>query len=262
MIRSTILLLLMLFSAVSHADEITILPLHHRLPEQVLPTLEPLVAPGGSIVGANNQLFVRTTAENLAQLQQVLAMLDTPLHRLLITVRQSRQQQQTDRQAAIDGLSVTTGKQHQVQLQGSLQQGSRQLDNDIRQQIQTLDGSPASIFLGEQYPVAMMVYSQDPQQPIRQDVIHYVDIGSGFTATPRVVGQNVVLTIQPVQQLREQGQISSSTLSSEISGPLGSWISLGGTTQQHSQSAQSLLGAGSGRGNQQTQVWLKVDLLD
>ena len=76
--------LLLIASYTLSAEEITILPLHHRLPEQVLPTLEPLVSPGGSIVGAGNQLFVRTTPENLLELQTVLAAIDKPLQRLLI----------------------------------------------------------------------------------------------------------------------------------------------------------------------------------
>ena len=39
----------------------------------VLATLPPLLAPGGSLTGAQNQLFVRTTPDNLAELKAVLA---------------------------------------------------------------------------------------------------------------------------------------------------------------------------------------------
>ena len=90
-------LLLTICAFAVQAEEIVILPLHHRLPEQVLPTLEPLVAPGGSIVGAGNQLFVRTSPENLLDLQKVLQAIDKPLRRVLISVRQgngSNQQNQ------------------------------------------------------------------------------------------------------------------------------------------------------------------------
>ncbi len=255
-----VLLVLMLFLATSvTADEITILPLQHRLPEQVLPTLQPLIAPGGSIVGANNQLFVRTTPDNLAQIQQVLAALDTPLQRLLISVKQSLDNQQQQQRAGIDRLEIDTQSNPGVRLKGSLSKSSTTLSDQISQQVQTIDGSPATIYLGESFPLAMIWHA--PDHHASQQLIQYVDVGSGFTATPRISGQDVVVTIEPVQQIRNDSQILGSTLSTEIRGPLGSWIALGGSTQQQNGASQQLLNQSSSQANQQQQVWLKVDQL-
>ena len=81
---SLLLLILICFPAVS--DELTIIELQHRLPEQVIPSLKPLLSDGGTMVGANSQLFIKTTPNNLEEIRQALAVLDRPLHRLLISV--------------------------------------------------------------------------------------------------------------------------------------------------------------------------------
>ena len=66
--------------------ELEIIPLQSRMSEEVIPILSPLVAPGGTITGMNNQLIIKTTPDNLAEIKKVLENLDRPPRRLLITV--------------------------------------------------------------------------------------------------------------------------------------------------------------------------------
>ena len=65
-----------------------IIPLQHRMTDDVVPILRPLVAPGGTITGMNNQLIIKTTPDNLAEIKNVLQSLDRSPRRLLITVKQ------------------------------------------------------------------------------------------------------------------------------------------------------------------------------
>lgn len=83
-------LILLLHNIVGHAQDLKleIIPLRHRLTDEVLPVLLPLVAPGGTLSGMNNQLIIRTTETNLAELKQVLARIDQAARRLKIYVRQ------------------------------------------------------------------------------------------------------------------------------------------------------------------------------
>lgn len=83
-------LILLLHNIVGHAQDLKleIIPLRHRLTDEVLPVLQPLVAPGGTLSGMNNQLIIRTTETNLAELKQVLARIDQAARRLKIYVRQ------------------------------------------------------------------------------------------------------------------------------------------------------------------------------
>ena len=64
-----------------------VIDLRHRTAEQILPDLRPLLAPGAVLTGQRNQLIVRTSPENLAELRRALEALDRPARRLVISVR-------------------------------------------------------------------------------------------------------------------------------------------------------------------------------
>lgn len=255
-------LLLLLCSFTVSAEEIAILPLHHRLPEQVLPTLEPLVTPGGSIVGAGNQLFVRTTPENLAELQRVLQALDQPLRRLLISVRQGNDSSQEGRDMHIQHGNIRLGEQPQVDVNAVIRQGERSGNQQTIQQVQTVEGSAAQIYLGQSLPIAMRQVWRDHGRLSVNDSVQYVDIGTGFTAQPRVNGDQVFLTISPLQQQMSGGSIEQSSLDTTVSGRLGQWLSLGGSNVTSTQQQSGLSGSASEQGSRQQQVWLKVDVLE
>ena len=254
--------LLLMASYTLSAEEITILPLHHRLPEQVLPTLEPLVSPGGSIVGAGNQLFVRTTPENLAELQTVLAAIDKPLQRLLISVRQGNDFRADERSLSIQQGSIKLGDNSQIQLEGSVQNNQSQGNNQSSQQVQTVEGAAAQIYLGQSLPLAMRQIQRQNHQLVLTDTIEYVDVGTGFTALPRLIGDQVEMSISPLQQQLNGNQIEQANLSTIIRGPLGTWIPLGGGEISSNQQQSGLAGSSNQRNTRQQHVWLKVERLN
>lgn len=261
MLRYLFALLLMASYTLS-AEEITILPLHHRLPEQVLPTLEPLVSPGGSIVGAGNQLFVRTTPENLAELQTVLASIDKPLQRLLISVRQGNDFRADERGLSIQQGSIQLGDNSQIQLEGSVQNDQKQSNSQSSQQVQTVEGAAAQIYLGQSLPLAMRQIQRQNHQLVLTDTIEYVDVGTGFTALPRLIGDQVELSIYPLQQQLNGNQIEQANLSTIIRGPLGTWIPLGGGEISSNQQQSGLAGSSNQHNTRQQHVWLKVERLN
>ena len=79
---------LALFASTACAQNaLEIISLRYRTAEQVLPSLRPLLEPGGTISGQGSQLFVRASPANLSDLRLALEVLDTPPRRLLISVR-------------------------------------------------------------------------------------------------------------------------------------------------------------------------------
>ena len=56
-----------------------IIPLQNRFVNDMVPTLSQLVADGGTVTGANGQLVIRTTPENLVDLKRVIDKLDAQL---------------------------------------------------------------------------------------------------------------------------------------------------------------------------------------
>jgi type II secretory pathway component GspD/PulD (secretin) len=80
-----------------------IVPLRHRTVAEILPILQPLVAPGGGVSGMNDQLVIRATPANLAQIKGLLAGLDTPARRLRIAVEQGTASQGSGGGVGIQG---------------------------------------------------------------------------------------------------------------------------------------------------------------
>src|SRR5688572_2020359 len=83
------LVFLWALSAPAASATLEVIPLKYRTADQLIPVLKPLLDPQGSISGMQNQLIIRTTPRNLAELKRVLATLDTMPRRLMITVMQA-----------------------------------------------------------------------------------------------------------------------------------------------------------------------------
>jgi DNA-binding MurR/RpiR family transcriptional regulator len=80
-LRSTVVLglflLLNLFGALpARAQGLEIIELKQRSADQVLPTLLPLVEPGGTLTGVNNQLFLRASPRNREEIKRVLDVIN------------------------------------------------------------------------------------------------------------------------------------------------------------------------------------------
>ena len=74
----TMLLALLLYTLPVHGQGtvLEVIPLKYRTAEQIIPTLKPMLDKNGSMSGMQNQLIVRTTPANLAELKKILASLD------------------------------------------------------------------------------------------------------------------------------------------------------------------------------------------
>ena len=96
------LALLLACSAVAQ-QQLEIIPLRSQTVDRVLPTLLPLVEPGGTLIGANDQLFLRASAQNRAEIKRVLEAIDRPSRRLIIRVSHDRASEASSRGAEIGG---------------------------------------------------------------------------------------------------------------------------------------------------------------
>jgi type II secretory pathway component GspD/PulD (secretin) len=64
-----------------------IISLRYRTVEQVVPALQPLVEPGGTLSGSRGQLFLRASPANVAEIRRALDAIERPSRRLPIPVR-------------------------------------------------------------------------------------------------------------------------------------------------------------------------------
>lgn len=226
-----------------------VIPLHYRPLDEIVHTLRPLVPPPGAVTGLNNQLVVRTTPSNLAEIHGVLASLDRPPRRLMIAVKQGRWEDLRGYLAQATGsvhagdVTVSTGKEARrgrglnVGVDSGDAQanvrvwGTRGRDDAVGiQRIQTTEGQEAFIQTGQAVPVGERFNAYGAVA----DTVRYQDIGTGFYVTARVSGDAVSLEASPHSaRLSPQGGggIDYQAASTVVSGRLGEWILLGGSQE-------------------------------
>ena len=137
------LALLLVF--VAHAQTLEVIPLKYRTADQVLDTLRPLVEPGGTLTGQGNQLIVRVSSANLAEIRRALDAIDRPQRRLQISVRFDDALESSRRDLAVGGSVSNQG----VRIEGSARDSQRNLAERVDYRVQSMDGGRATILAGE-----------------------------------------------------------------------------------------------------------------
>jgi hypothetical protein len=264
--RRLLIALLCCFSTLLLAQqEMEIIPLQHRTVDQVLPTLLPFVEPGGALSGMNNQLILRGSAKNRAQIKQALVAMDTPPRRLIIRVSQNRGGE-GQQQAAEASLSVVGTQRGDASLNARTVDTRSLRDARTAQSLQVVDGARAFIQIGQSLPLPLRQTVLGPKGVTMSDSVVYRDMGQGFYAVPRLAGDRVTLEISPQSETPNAAggstlAINTQRLSTTVSGRLGEWIELGGSSQQESGSAHGQWSAGTNELRDRRSVWLQVEEL-
>lgn len=265
------LLFVLLFAlGAAQADEVEVIQLKYRTAEQVIPTLRPLVEPGGAISGMQSTLVIRASRANIAQLRQVLDTLDRTPRRLLISVRQDGGASFERRSAGVAGtvgsgdvrVGVNEPPRRESGVTISAQDSSGTRGESVASQVQALEGSPAFIATGQSVPVQSTVVTPVPGGRVVQSTTGFQSTGSGVYVIPRVSGDRVFLEItQQSSSPGRQGPGAANVqqLSTSASGRLGEWFPLGGMDQSSTRSQSGVLQGSSGTRTAASSVWVRVD---
>ena len=255
-------MLTLALSGTGHTQQtvLEVITLKYRNADQVIPILRPLLAPGGTISGLQNRVIVRTTPDNLAELQKVLGQIDGAPRRLLISVKQDADASSSLDEAEISGSIGSDRARATVPGTGSNQGGTvviKRGDDKVKgralgsqsaatdrsvQTLQVLEGNEAYISVGQS--------------------AEYRDVGTGFRVRPRLNGNNVTLEIstQRDSMADQNGQsINVQRVDTVISGRLGQWMELGGIGQQSVQRDSGTVYRRSNIGADNRRVLLKVE---
>lgn len=265
---------------------VEVLPLKYRKSEQVIPVLQPLLGRDSSISGFQNQLVIRATPAELAQLKRVLADIDTAPKRLLITVRQDADQDRDRREAELSGSIGNQNARITVPGSGSREGGNavfrdgddrlrgrvvdsqRSSSSSTQQSIQVLEGYSAFIRVGESRPLrSRQVVRTVVNGQIVERVVEgtdYRDATTGFSVVPRIQGNIVTLDIDPQREVFEEGRrgtVNVQRVVTTVSGRLGEWMDLGGINESRSDNQSTLLGRSSTSSSERRGVQVKVEEL-
>ncbi len=243
------------------ADSLEIIELRSKTVDQVLPTLQPLVEPGGTLTGMNNQLFLRASPRNRADIKRALEALDKPARQLVIQVSTQHQADDSSRGGSVDGQAVI-GTHSRVNANARVWDTRSARSDRGGQMVRVLEGNAAFIQIGDTLPIPMRQVVVGPGGAIINETVVYQDIGRGFYALPRVNGQRVTLDISQHADGVGQygpGSVQTQRLSTTVSGRLGEWIELGGSGQQGSNRQSGTTSLSTSEVRDRRSIWLKVE---
>jgi type II secretory pathway component GspD/PulD (secretin) len=261
--------ILLLACGAVRAEEVEVIALKYRTADQLIPTLSPLVEPGGGLSGMQSTLIIRSSRRNIEQLRQVIATLDRLPRKLLISVRQDAAATSGDRGARVSGTigsgDVRVGVNEPPRAEGAtvtLHDSRSARDERITSRVQALEGSPAYIAVGQEVPVQQSIITHSPTGSITQSTVQYRNISTGFYVTPRLAGERVFLDIATQAAAPAgygPGSANVQQVQSSASGRLGEWFQLGGIDQSAMRSQSGILqGTRETRGSINS-VWVKVE---
>jgi type II/III secretion system protein len=208
-----------------------IIPLRHRTVEQVLPVLRPLVEPGGTLSGHSNQIFLRASPANVAEIRRALESIDRPLRRLQISVRFDDAAQASRQEIGAGGQISNRGARIDIGVQDSQVRSAERID----QRLQLLEGGRGVIFAGQSREL--------------------VDRATGFVVVPRLAGDTVHVDIAPQREVGDNFQRAATTVSAR----LGEWFEIGGAGESAVRDERGILSVRRSSTSAERRIWLKVE---
>lgn len=258
-----VFLALLMISTLAWGQTLEIIDLRHRSAEQLLPQIAPFVEPGGAISGMNDKLFLRASRRNQAEILDLVAALDTPQRRLMISVRQDGADSGAERGAGVTGRVEVGAGGTAIAGRGHLYQSDSRSRRDVSQQVQTIDGGRAAIMVGQSMVLPLRQVILTPLGAVVSESMVQRDLGTGFVAVPQLNGERVTVTVSPrdVTLGPVPGTINTQQLLTTVSGRLGEWLELGGSVGEQSGSSGAIGAYGSGSASRQRRLLLKVEEL-
>jgi hypothetical protein len=240
--------LLLLIAGLPAWAEMEVIALKYRTAEQVLPVLRPLMESCGALSGVNNQLVIRASRANIAELRKVINSVDVAPRRFMISVRQDA------------GGAGNSGEPGGTASAARVYDSRSARETRMEQRIQAMEGTPAFIQIGSSVPVTNRVVTQGPGGAVVTDSIAYRDATAGFEVVPRVAGDRVMLDISPRRDaIAAGGAIGVQRMASTASGRLGEWFELGGASQDESRQAGGMVAGTSALRQDVRRVWVRVE---
>ena len=231
--------------------------LRNRPADELVPLIQPLLAPGDTLVPNNFQLILKASPETVREVRALLGQVDRRPHRLVIYVAQGSQ---------ITGAAAGAGAQIRgridtnrpdrsgAAIRGEIYQSQGQDRTGATQKVQTLDGRSAMIQVGQHLPL-----------PYGWGGVQYQPVTTGFAVTPRLAGDRVTLAIEPWSDRLAQGQggvIQSQSARTQVTAALGEWVEIGGAAETSVREQSGLTGGGYANASRDSHILLKVEDLD
>ena len=251
------------------AAQFKIVTLQHRFAEDILPIVQPLVDSGGTISGMQNHLIIRTSAENMAEIEQIIHTLDVARQNFKITVSRqdytnnSNSNTNITARKRIGNVEITTGDDPKNSQGGAhIQLNDRQTktQNNIDQFINVTDGERAYISVGQSVPFTQEWVTLTRRYISVQRSTEFIDISTGFSVRSRSIGKQIEVEITPrIAQLNRNASIDFEELATTVRVNRGEWFDLGRTMQQKDEISRAILGWQKNSQSLNNQLFIRID---
>lgn len=259
-----------LSSALADNTVLQMFPMQHRMPQELLPTIQSMVGPDGAVTAIQTQLMVRATPDRMRDIEAVIQSLDTAIQNLKITVKHGLTQraERSSIDVAVNGRVY--GRSGVGVRGGNVQNGDALdvsiQDNDLDQQSSTsefltvMDGRSAYIKVGQLIPFTSQWSMLVQRYALTRTSTEFREISTGFTVTPRQIGQDVELEITPtISSFNAGNTIQFTRLTTVVRVRKREWLDLGGMVESRDEVSQQILSRGSHSGNKHETLMVKVE---
>lgn len=268
-------------SAYANTVEVHVIPLKHRLAEDVVPVLRPLLAPGESVNSMDNRLIVRATPATLTLIEKTLSEIDTVRRNLRISVRHTEQTESTQDNHEVSG-RVQTGNTRIIVSNGSRERGAVSIGGtgsnsglqvrterhsisshgSSNQNLTVMDGGRAFLRVGESIPDVQQFLVWVGNRPAFVTGVQYRDVTTGFEVEPRIVGERIMLKVSPRLAFRaDHGTqiVNFEELHTQLSVRPGEWVDLGGMVGNAHELNRRILGSRHRTASDSSGFLIRVD---
>jgi hypothetical protein len=256
---------LALLCAPAQADnELRTIPLKHRPAHEIIPLVQPLLAPGEAVTGTDFRLFVRASDKSL------LAQLDVAPRQWTVTVRQAVVREQNAVRYSVSGeaqvgdsVRITTGGRaapDTVTVDAKVLSTAKR--DERTQTLKVSDGQRAYVQTGQAVPRLRMVLTIGQREAILAQGVEFTQVVTGFDVLPRVRGDLVHLEITPrLSTFDDPGKllVSFHELTTSVTVKPGEWVDLGLLGGSGEELRRALLEGESVREGERRTVLVKVE---
>jgi type II secretory pathway component GspD/PulD (secretin) len=276
----SLLCLALLLLSTAQADSLTVIQLHNRPAEEIMPIVKPMLAAGEVLTGQGFKLFLRASSETLEQVEAMIDVLDAAAKMLQISVTQGSSQDlealRIDANLKIEGgnSSVDIGSRSDNSAgninynSGNVSGGVDASATRVRRhnkpvhRLRVSEGREGYIETGEQIPYLTGVSRIMPGTTVGSS--EYKNVTTGFYVLPRIHGDSVTLQISPFKNSLSNtnaGSINTQSANTVISGRIGEWLEIGGVSEESSGSQSGIGSYGSSQGRKTDHIWIRADLV-
>jgi type II secretory pathway component GspD/PulD (secretin) len=135
-------------------------------------------------------------------------------------------------------------------------------DSSVTQTVRVLEGNSAFIRTGQSVPVTSIRSNRTPGGTQITQSTDFANADTGFYVIPRVSGDRVTLEISTARdRVRnpDTGAVNIQRASTVVSGRLGEWIAVGGSSETSERSRSELLSRRSDSSRDERSIMLKVE---